>query len=69
MQSTTPTKYNVARPTPRAAIDLADCQLCGASVGERCHAPSGRPSAAHIVRIERAWSLEINRVYLERTYS
>ena len=69
MQSTTPIKYNVARPTPRAAIDLAGCQLCGANAGERCHAPSGRTTKAHIVRIDRAWSLEINRVYLERTYS
>ena len=67
MQGTTPIKYNVTRPAPRAAVGLAGCNHCGAQVGERCHTPSGRPTKVHIVRIERAWSLEINRAYLERT--
>ena len=66
MQGATPIKYNVARPTPRAAVDLAGCNHCGAQIGERCYTPSGRPTKAHTPRIERAWSLEINRAYLER---
>ena len=67
MQSTTPIKYGVARPTPRAAADLAGCSHCGSKVGERCYTPTGRPTEAHSARIERAWSLEINRAYLEST--
>lgn len=68
MQNPTPIKYNVARPTPRAAVSLADCSHCGAPAGNACHTPSGRPANTHIVRIERAWSLEINRDYLVRTH-
>ena len=67
MQSTTPIKYNVARPTARAAVDVAGCNHCGSQVGERCYTPGGHPTKAHSVRIERAWSLEINRAYLART--
>ena len=67
MQDTNPIKYNVARPTPRAAIDLAGCNRCGSQVGERCYTPSGHPTKAHSARIERAWSLEINRAYLADT--
>lgn len=63
-----PIKYNVARPTPRAAVDLAECNHCGSQVGERCHTPSGHPTKSHSARIERAWSLEINRDYLARAH-